>query len=392
MITAIVIFWFCVWAVAHSYVIYPFILQLKIFFSGKTKYQHFSSNDNLPTISILMAAFNEEQVIGDKIKSIFETSYPVEKIELWVGSDNSTDHTNEIILHLANKLPNTHFVNYENRQGKISIINQLVEKALGDILILTDANVMFEKNTLFETVKFFKDEQVGLVDTQMKNVGLKKDGISVQEKSYISREVFVKHLESDAFGTMIGPFGGCFAVRRELFEKVPSNFLVDDFFICMSVLSKGKDAINNLEAKVYEDVSNNLSIEFKRKIRIATGDFQNLNFFKRLLWPPFRPVAFCFLSHKMIRWFGPFFILGAFVSNLLLFQTSNFFKISFVVQLIFTILPFADFILKKFHLHIVLLRFATHFYTMNLSLLIGFIKSIKGVKTNVWKPTRRLQG
>jgi hypothetical protein len=160
----------------------------------------------------------------------------------------------------------------------------------------------------------------------------------------------------------------------------------------MNILSKGKAAINNLDAKVYEDVSNILSIEFKRKIRIATGDFQNLNYFKKLLWPPFNPVSFCFLSHKVIRWFGPFFIIGAFFLNLSLIQGSNFYKLLFLLQLIVTILPFIDFILKKFHLHIVFLRFITHFYTMNLSLLIGFIKSIKGVKSNVWKPTRRLQG
>jgi len=252
--------------------------------------------------------------------------------------------------------------------------------------------VMFEKETLFELVKFFKDERVGLVDTHMKNVGLKKDGISIQEKTYISREVFVKHLESDSFGAMIGPFGGCFAVRKELFEKVPSNFLVDDFFICMNVLSKGKAAINSLDAKVFEDVSNILSIEFKRKIRIAAGDFQNLDHFKRLLWPPFSPVAFCFLSHKVFRWFGPLFLIGAFISNLALIQYSSFYELLFLLQLIVTILPFIDFILKKFQIHIVFLRFVTHFYTMNLSLLIGFIKSIKGVKSNVWKPTRRLQG
>jgi cellulose synthase/poly-beta-1,6-N-acetylglucosamine synthase-like glycosyltransferase len=392
MIAAIIIFWFCVWAIAHSYVLYPLILQLRIYFMGRKEYQSFSLDDDLPSISILMAAFNEELVISQKIRSIFDTSYPHEKIELWIGSDNSTDGTDEIIKQLAVELPNINFIHFDNRQGKVNIINQLFEKASGEILILTDANVMFEKNTLFETIRFFKDNQVGLVDTQMKNVGLKKDGISIQEKSYISREVFVKHLESEAYGAMIGPFGGCFAIRKDLFEKVPPNFLVDDFFECMNVLSKGKAAINNLDAKVFEDVSNILSIEFHRKIRIAAGDFQNLNYFKKILWPPFRPVAFCFLSHKVIRWFGPFFLIGALISNFVLMQESDFFQILFLLQLIVTILPFIDVFLKKFHLHIVFLRFITHFYTMNLSLLIGFIKSIKGVKSNVWKPTRRLQG
>jgi cellulose synthase/poly-beta-1,6-N-acetylglucosamine synthase-like glycosyltransferase len=392
MIAAVIIFWFCIWMMAHTYVIYPLILQLKIFFKGKREYSGFSASDDLPTVSILMAAYNEELVIGEKIRSIFNTNYPVEKIELWVGSDNSTDRTNEIVQQLGKEFPKLQFINFETRQGKINIINQLVEKATSAILVITDANVMFGKDTLFETVRFFKDEQVGLVDTHMKNVGLKKDGISFQEKTYISREVYVKQLESAAWGTMIGPFGGCYAVRKELYEKVPSTFLVDDFFVCLSVLSKGKAAINNLDALVFEDVSNILSIEFKRKIRIAAGDFQNLNYFKKLLWPIYRPVAFCFLSHKVIRWFGPFLLIGAFLSNIALLPDSNFYKLLFLLQLIVTILPFIDFILKKFHLHIVFLRFITHFYTMNLSLLIGFIKSIRGVKSNVWKPTRRLQG
>jgi cellulose synthase/poly-beta-1,6-N-acetylglucosamine synthase-like glycosyltransferase len=192
MITVVIIFWFCVWAIAHSYVIYPLFLQLKIYFKGKRKFQSFSPDEELPYLSILMAAFNEELVLGEKIRSIFDTNYPVEKIELWIGSDNSTDLTNEIIQYFTKEFPNIHFINFENRQGKVSIINHLSEKASGKILLITDANVMFEKNTLFETVRFFKDEWVGLVDTHMKNYGLKKNGISIQEKSYISREVFVK--------------------------------------------------------------------------------------------------------------------------------------------------------------------------------------------------------
>ena len=390
MIASLIIFWFCVWAIAHSYLIYPLILRLIIFLKKNREYESYSHNDEMPSVSILMAAYNEEKVIEQKIRSIFKTTYPVEKIELWIGSDNSTDNTNDIIINLTKEFTNIRFLDFESRQGKVAIINQLSEKVSSRLLVITDANVMFEKDTLFE--RFFKDERVGLVDTHMKNYGLKKDGISVQEKSYISREVYVKHLESSAFGTMIGPFGGCYAVRKELFEKVPQNFLVDDFFVCMNVLAKKKMAVNNLNAYVFEDVSNILSIEFKRKIRIATGDFQNLKYFRKLLWPPFTPVAFSFLSHKVFRWFGPFLLLGAFLSNLFLAQNSKFYVILFILQIIVTILPFIDLVLKKFKFHVVFLRFATHFYTMNISLLIGFIKSLKGVRTNVWKPTSRLQG
>jgi cellulose synthase/poly-beta-1,6-N-acetylglucosamine synthase-like glycosyltransferase len=392
MIIAQLFFWFCVLALAHSYVIYPLVMQFIVFIRGAKKYEAYRMNDELPVVTIMIAAYNEELVIEKKIRSIFNTIYPLYKIQLLVGSDNSSDNTNVILQKLANEFHQLSFTHFKERQGKISIINQLSDLATGELLIVSDANVMLEQDTLFQLVKYFKDSQVGLVDTNMKNYGIKKNGISFQEKSYISHEVNVKHLESISFGTMIGPFGGCYAVRKNLFTKVPLTFFVDDFFICMSVLAMKKKTINNIDATVYEDVSNLLALEFKRKIRIAIGNFQNLKYFRRLLANPFNSTGFCFLSHKVLRWFGPFFILGAFITNILLLNHFAFYSLLFIFQLFITILPIVDLIFKKFGIHIVFLRFATHFYTMNLSMLIGFIKSLKGVKSNVWKPTKRLQG
>ncbi|MDA3927573.1 MAG: glycosyltransferase [Prolixibacteraceae bacterium] len=391
MIILQLIFWISVWALVHSYIGYPLFLQLIITIKGKKKYKEFTRNNELPKLSILMAAYNEEAIIEKKIRSIFNTTYPLDKIEILVGSDNSTDSTNSILKHLAIEFPQIHFKPFSSRQGKVNIINQLSDLAISSILIITDANVLLEPTTLFELVKYFADNEVGLVDTHMKNYGFKKDGISIQEKSYISREVFVKQLESNAFGTMIGPFGGCYAIRKELFTKVPSNFTVDDFFICMNVLVLKKKTINNLNSIVFEDVSNNLNIEFKRKIRIAIGNFQNLHYYRKLLANPFTEIGFSFISHKVLRWFGPFFLVGALLANILLIKYSNVYFILLMAQLFVTFLPIADIFLKKFGLHIVLLRFATHFYTMNLSLLIGFIKSIKGIESNVWRPTKRFQ-
>ncbi|MFA9391107.1 MAG: glycosyltransferase [Prolixibacteraceae bacterium] len=392
MITLQIIFWICIIALFHSYLGYPIFLYLIVLFKGPKKFNTYLKTEKLPKITILMAAFNEEAVIEKKIRTIFKTTYPAHLIEVLIGSDNSNDNTNTIIDKLSEELPQLQIRKFTERQGKVNIINQLSERAAGEIIFITDANVLFDESTLFEVVKYFADEQIGLVDTHMTNYGIKKDGISFQEKSYISREVYVKNLESKAFGTMIGPFGGCYAIRKELFVKVPSNYLVDDFFICMNVLSKNKKSINNLDAVVYEDVSNVLSIEFNRKIRIAIGNFQNLLHFKKILYKPFSPLGFSFISHKVLRWFGPFFLLAAFISNLLLIQHSNWYVYLLIIQLSITFLPIADIILKMFGIHIVLLRFATHFYTMNLSLLIGFVKSLKGVKSNVWKPTKRFQG
>jgi cellulose synthase/poly-beta-1,6-N-acetylglucosamine synthase-like glycosyltransferase len=386
-----ILFWTSVGAIAFSYLLYPFILWIISKLKRPLQFKTYASDEDLPTVSIVMAAYNEELILNQKIESIFNTKYPLHNIELLIGSDNSTDGTNKILEEAARQYPQIRLKLFTQRQGKISIINQLQQLAQGELLIVTDANVLFNPDTLPELIAPFADDRVGLVDTHMTNYGMKSHGISVQEKSYISREVYIKHLESINFGTMIGPFGGCYAIRNKLFTSVPTTYLVDDFFICMNVLDQKKMAINNLNARVSEDVSNDLGIEFKRKIRIGTGNFQNLKHFAHLLWPPFRAVSFCFVSHKVLRWLGPFFILGAFVSNAVLASHSTFYLVLFGSQLCVTILPLLDFIARNIGIHIVLLRFATHFYTMNLSLLIGFFKLIKGVKTNVWKPTKRLQ-
>ncbi|MDA3879444.1 MAG: glycosyltransferase [Prolixibacteraceae bacterium] len=380
MITFQVIFWLSVVAIAHSYVLYPLILQFTLWIQRSLPLEDVNNMQELPKISVLIAAYNESSIIRQKIESLYDTDYPAEKIEVFIGSDNSTDGTNEILEKLSREYQNLHSFIFKHRQGKINIINQLEQKATGEILVLTDANVLLQHDTLPELIKCFFDERVGLVDTQMKNYGINRHGISFQEKSYISREVHVKSLESRTFGTMIGPFGGCYAIRRELFTPVPSNYLVDDFFICMNVLRKGKMTINNVKAVVYEDVSNNLSIEFKRKIRIGSGNFQNLWHFFSLWINIFRPAGFCFFSHKVLRWFGPFFMLAAFISNLFLFNVSILYQITLLIQVIVTFSVIADIFLKKIGIHVVLLRFVTHFYTMNLSLLIGFFKSLKGVK------------
>lgn len=342
-------------------------------------------------VSILLSAYNEEAVIEEKIRSVFNTGYPESRFELLVGSDNSTDRTFEIVETLSQEFPSIMVFNFTSRMGKPKIINKLVMEARGEIVILTDANVMFDRNTLSRITAPFADRTIGLVDTQMINLGIKREGISFQEKSYISREVRIKFLESRLWGVMMGPFGGCFAIRRALFEPIPANFLVDDFFLNMKVLESGYKAVNNPEAKVYEDVSNDLSIEFRRKIRIATGNFQNLKRFRNLLSPARPALAFCFISHKLIRWLGPVFLMLAFIALGYLSFQSLFYCIIFFVYLGVLLVPALDYLLKKLNLHFKIFRFITHFLGMNLALCIGMLRYLKGVKTNVWQPTKRHQ-
>ncbi len=384
------VFWLSVAYIFYTYALFPFILQVRAK-GKKIKAATFSLEEDLPKVSILISAFNEEGVIENKIRSIFHTLYPVSKLEVLIGSDNSTDQTNEIVERLSVEFPAIRFFPFQQRRGKGNVVNELFQKSTGSILILTDANVMLDENTIFELVKYFRDDKIGLVDSRMINTNMHPSGISYQEKAYISREVWIKQHESILWGTMMGPFGGCFAIRRDLFEPVPKNFLVDDFYINMKVLEKGYHCINNLDARVYEDISNNLSDEFRRKVRISTGNFQNLRQFSNLLWNPTKGLSFCFISHKVMRWTGPFFLLLAFLSNLWLASLSAFYFYFFILHCSLFVLPLLDLILRSAGVHVAILRFVTHFYSMNLALLAGFFKSLKKIESNVWKPTQRNQ-
>lgn len=385
-----IIFWISLLCLLHTYIFFPLILQI---LAGKKKQNRFVYKDEaeLPYVSILLAAYNEEKVIEQKIRSTFKTGYPLHKIEFLIGSDASTDLTNEIIEKYQKTFPQIKLVHFKGRTGKAGIINQLALQAKNDIFILTDANVFFKEDTIYQLVKHYKNQELAIVGGNIINEQVKKDGISVQEKTYLSRENIIKYQEGIIWGTMIGAFGGCYSIRAPFFAPVPPRFFMDDFYITMHVLEKGGKAINELDALCYEDVSNKISEEFRRKVRISIGNFQNLFRYKNLLWPPFSGLAFSFLSHKVLRWFGPLFIILMLISNLFLYEKSVFYKFSLILQLILLLLPFIDSLLKKINIHNFLLRFISHFYLMNLALLLGLFKFIKGVKSNVWTPTQRFQ-
>ncbi|HTB06602.1 MAG TPA: glycosyltransferase [Bacteroidia bacterium] len=381
------IFWIALGAVAYSYAFYPLLLRLLA--SGKKNNTVVYSENELPSVSILIAAHNEESVIAEKLVSIFESTYSLDKIEVLVGSDSSTDKTDSIVSELSKKYPGIKLVQFNDRKGKVHIINRLAEIASNPIFIITDANVVFDKNTIKELAKHFKNSSIALVDSNMMHKGFKKDGISYEESFYIRGEVSSKYNEGVLWGTMMGPFGGCYAIRKEYFFVVPEHFLVDDFYINMKVLEKGGKAINEVHAVVYEDVSNELMEEFRRKIRIATGSFQNLFAFKYLLFR-FNAISFCFFSHKVLRWLGPLFFFLIYITSILL-RFDPFFNYTLWAESIVILLVPLDYLLQKTGLHLRLLRLLRHFFFMNLAIFWGMMKAISGVKSSVWEPTRRYQ-
>ena len=345
----------------------------------------FYSDDELPSIAILIAAHNEEKVIEKKILSVFNTNYPSSKLKVFIGSDASTDRTDQIISNLTNTYSNIEFIKFKGRVGKISIINHLQSLCDEPVLILSDANVIFKQNTIFELVKYFKESKVGLVSANIIKESSNNDGISYQEKKYLNFENKIKASESYAFNFIMGAEGGCYAIRNNLFSKVPSNFIVDDFFITMQVLERKNYALLNNLAICIEDVTTDISSEYRRKVRISSGNFQNLFFFKHLLFD-FSSICFAFWSHKVLRWLTPFFIFICLFSSVFLIPYHKFFIWISCIQLVLLLFPLFNYFFK---FNNVFLKFIAHFYLMNFALFEGFIKFIKGIKSSIWEPINR---
>lgn len=382
----IILFYCCVYALAHSYVLYPLFLKWRTRGMQSPQYPAFVE---WPTVSVLMAVYNEEQVVEQKIKSVFNTNYPSAKLEMLIGSDGSTDKTDAIIEQLIQQGYNIKFERFGGRNGKTQIMNALVPKASGSIFIPTDANIIFDVDTIPNLLSPFTKTDIGLVAANIINTGLKEDGISFQEQSYIQRENSIKYREGLLWGTLMGAFGACYAIRKELFPTIPRNFFMEDFFITLSVIKAPKKAIVSPTANAFEDVSNAINEEFKRKIRISAGNFQNLAVFWPLLLKPFTGAGFSFLSHKVLRWLGPFFLIGAFLANLFLFRVSDLYKITLGLQLLGILTPLLDNLFSRMKVHIFGLRLLAYFYSMNMALLLGFFKYAKGIKSSTWNPTQR---
>ena len=388
MILLQIVFWLCWLLVVHSYALFPIILSLLI---GQKRNNSivYSRSEDLPQVDILLAVYNEEVVIDKKIQSTFNTNYPLDKIRFYIGSDHSTDATNGIIERYRSLYPQLSLTVFAGRTGKPNIINRLVENSSSPVLVLTDANVFFYPDTIYELVKHYKNDEIAVVGGNLVNEHHSKEGIAVQENEYLKRENTIKYQEGVLWGAMIGAFGGCFAIRRDQYQPAPATHIVDDFYISMSVFKNGKKAINELSAVYYEDITDKIKEEFRRKVRISIGNFQNLQSLGSLLWPITSGLAFSFISHKILRWLSPVFIITALLVNLFLLSVHDLYKLTFIGQLALLVIPFVDVLLKKINIHISLLRFVSHFYVMNLALLMGLVNYMTGVKTNIWKPTER---
>ncbi|HHW59703.1 MAG: glycosyltransferase [Bacteroidales bacterium] len=390
MLAIKIIFWISAILLIYNYLLYPLTLFI---------INHFTKNPKClkpnvefsPNISIIIAAHNEGLVIADKLESIIDGDYPLDKLEILIGSDCSTDNTNVILSEWAEKYPFIKPYFFTERQGKISILNKLIPKANNEILILTDANIIFSKKTISELVIYFSNPKIGFVDSRIINIINSQDDISIPEQRYISLESKIKQYEGCIWGTAMGSFGGCYAIRKQLFVPIPEDKLImDDLYICMNILKSKYMGIYANDAIVYEKAVTLINTEYRRKIRIAAGAIQNLFIFTPILLK-FNILSFCFFSHKVLRWMGPFLLIIIILFSIILATTGHWLYILlasiFILSILISLID--RFILYPRNKTVKIFRFITHFYLANLATFIGWIRVMKGTKNSIWTPTPR---
>lgn len=384
----VIVFSLCLLVPLFSYGIFPWLMAQK---ARKIAYakNDYASVDEWPDVTIVFSVYNEEKVIRRKLESMINSDYPKDRLKILIGSDHSTDGTNAIIREYAASNPSVRLVEKTSRSGKLRIINGLVDLTTSDYLIFTDANVFFEPSTIKALVYNLLKKEARMVCGNIKKFSPQNEGISAQEIHYMNFENRLKFHESQVYGFVVGVEGGCYAIRKESFVKVPDGFLMDDFFITLDVISKKGKVLFEPEALCYEDVNDAPMIEFRRKVRISLGNFRNLHYYQSLLFPPYKGFGFAFLSHKVLRWFTPFaLIISFFMAVCISFYYPWFFAVMLSYSLV-VLLPVLTVYLEKVKVKLPLVNALGHFILMNAALFAGFFRFISSSNESAWEPPKR---
>jgi cellulose synthase/poly-beta-1,6-N-acetylglucosamine synthase-like glycosyltransferase len=377
-IILICIFWGSLAEIAYSYVIYPLVLRFFAWCFGRPP----ASAPYEPAVAIVVAAYNEEKVIAQKLQNIAEIDYPADKLSIWIGSDRSTDRTEEIVRSCND--PRIHLWVAPRRSGKAGVLNGLVPQIDAEVLVFTDADIMFEPESIRALTRHFADPQVGGVG----GVTLQRtaSGEKTEEAAYRLFEVMQKRFEA-ALHSTISAFGPFYAIRKRLFVKFhPHTYSNDDVLMPMNIIRQGFRMFFDAEAVSYEEASQGVKLEFKRRVRIGAGNYQAFFWLLDFLSPLKGWPWFCYLSHKVSRWFSPLFLIAAAVACAMLayFNAGAVYKMLFYAavflggsSLLYRVIPLP------------LLRSIFYLLAMNTALIMGFFRFLKGIRSPVWLRTER---
>jgi len=382
---AVVAFWVSAGLVAYAYLLYPVVLWLLTEWRRTPAPPTDTANDlSLPLVSVLVVAHNEEAFMQARIENLLALDYPRERLELVVASDGSTDRTNEIAR--AHSAQGVALREITARGGKTAALNEVVPSLRGDIVVLSDANTMMDRDAVRRLARWFADPAVGVVCGRLvltdPVTGTNVDGV------YWKYETFLKKREH-RLGGLLGANGAIYAIRRALFVPLRPGTIVDDFVIPLAArLRSGCRIMYDETAVAFEDTPAEMGAEFRRRTRIGAGDFQSLG----QVWPALLPwqgwISFTFVSHKLLRWMGPFLLLGAAASNLWLLDRA-FYRATLVAQLCLYLVAVLGALVPTRSVIGKAVRLATMFASMNAALLVGFFKWMTTPQQGTWERTAR---
>jgi cellulose synthase/poly-beta-1,6-N-acetylglucosamine synthase-like glycosyltransferase len=306
-------FWIAVGFPVYVYFGYPILLWgLQAVFRSSVSRQSVE-----PSVSLLVAAYNEAAVITDKIRNGLALDYPAEKLEIVIASDGSKDATAEIVRSLADAESGgrIRLLNFETNRGKTVVLNDAIPQLRGDIVAFSDASSMLAPNSIRVLVQSFSDPRIGAASGVYRLLKKDQARLGSQEDLYWKYETFLKVQEAK-LGAFTGAHGSLYAIRRELYPFPSPDTINDDFTIPIRILEHGYRVAYEPAAIAYEEA---YEMEgFSRRVRITAGNIEQMREIKSLLWPPRPFVLFCLLSHKTGRLLVPLFMLVALAANVVL--------------------------------------------------------------------------
>ncbi|MFO8006909.1 MAG: glycosyltransferase family 2 protein [Candidatus Brocadiia bacterium] len=375
----------------YSYLLYPVVLfclasavqTLRDLYYLFSRRERRIKSERVPAVSIIIAAYDEEDYIGRTLSHCLALNYPAGRLEVIVGSDGSRDNTVRTARHYERE--GIRVIEFPYRRGKLPVMKDCIERSSGEILVFCDANTILEPDAVARLVRHFDEPDVGAVCGELKF--LSEDGELGEEGVYWRYEVILKTLEN-RLNAVLGANGAIYALRRDLWPEVPDGLITEDFVIPMKVRRQGHRVVYDPEAVATEEPSASLTEELRRKMRIGAGNLQALRHCAGLLMPWRGFVAFSFWSHKVFRWMTPFLLAAALVASFLLAARPGW-QLVLVVQLAFYAAATMGGLLRLTRLRSGPLGAAWYFLAVNLALALGLLRGLVRAQKTTWRKAGR---
>ncbi|WP_342327859.1 glycosyltransferase family 2 protein [Pedobacter sp. FW305-3-2-15-E-R2A2] len=386
----IIAFWISIFLIVYTFIGYGFVLYILV----KVKnlfYTPFAFKKEavLPGISVLIAAYNEEDIIEEKIRNTLALNYPKDKVQVIFITDGSTDHTAKKV----SAYPEVTLLHSDARAGKMAAIKRAIPFLEMEIIVFTDANTFLNKDALLELVKHYQNPKVGAVAGEKRIlVEETADASSAGEGFYWKYESLLKKWDY-ALYSGVGAAGELFSIRKALYQPVASDTIIDDHMIAMRIAENGHIIAYEPDAYAMETASADVKEELKRKIRIAAGGIQSILRLKKAANPFHYPIfTFQYISHRVLRWtITPFLLILALILNAwIAFDTGSlFYQVLFGLQVFFYLLSLIGLYFENRNIRIKALFIPYYFCVMNYAVIAGILRYYQKNQSAAWEKSKR---